>query len=56
MLLMFVIGFYLNAAKRLEQHRWYLWLALLMIPAPIASPAWSTPNSDGSSGRSAKRC
>ncbi len=40
MLLMFVIGFYLNAAKRLEQHRWYLWLALLMIPAPwIASEA-----------------
>ncbi|WP_425332353.1 cytochrome ubiquinol oxidase subunit I [Rhodoblastus sphagnicola] len=35
-LTMFILatGFWLNAAKKLERHRWYLWLAVLAIPAP----------------------
>jgi len=34
MLGIFAIGFWLNAAKKLEQNRWLLRLALLAIPAP----------------------
>jgi len=34
MLFVFAAGFWLNAAKRLEQNRWMLWLAVLAIPAP----------------------
>lgn len=38
MLFMFATGFWLNASKRLEQNRWFLRLAVLLIPAPwIAS-------------------
>ena len=34
MLFVFAAGFWLNAAKKLEKNRWYLWLAVLAIPAP----------------------
>jgi cytochrome d ubiquinol oxidase subunit I len=34
MLFVFAAGFWLNATKRLEQNRWLLWMAVLMLPAP----------------------
>jgi cytochrome d ubiquinol oxidase subunit I len=34
MLFVFATGFWLNARKRLEQNRWYLWLAFLSLPLP----------------------
>ena len=34
MLFIFAAGFWLNAAKKLEQNRWLLWLALIAMPAP----------------------
>ncbi|KIZ47657.1 MULTISPECIES: cytochrome ubiquinol oxidase subunit I [Rhodopseudomonas] len=38
MLFAFAVGFWLNASKRLEHNRWFLRLAVLLIPAPwIAS-------------------
>ena len=38
MLFAFTVGFWLNASKRLEHNRWFLRLAVLLIPAPwIAS-------------------
>ncbi|MCE1237407.1 MAG: cytochrome ubiquinol oxidase subunit I [Hyphomicrobiales bacterium] len=37
MLFTFAAGFWLNATKRLEQNRWLLWLAVLILPAPWLS-------------------
>ncbi len=34
MLFVFAAGFWLNATKRLEQNRWLLWSAVVMLPAP----------------------
>ena len=34
MLFTFAIGFWLNATRRLEQNRWFLRLAFVMLPAP----------------------
>ncbi|MBV5266845.1 cytochrome ubiquinol oxidase subunit I [Pinisolibacter aquiterrae] len=34
MLFVFAAGFWLNATKRLEQNRWLLWMAVVMLPAP----------------------
>jgi cytochrome d ubiquinol oxidase subunit I len=34
MLLIFGAAFWFNAAKKLEQHRWLLWTAVIAIPAP----------------------
>jgi len=34
MLFVFAAGFWLNATKKLERHRWLLWLAVLAMPAP----------------------